>query len=288
MKFKLIKTYPGSPKLGTVVTDTNPNNGAMDSYFSLDWGISGKCAFKIGKDHNCESNPEFWEPVTQCCEKDTDFDGNCPIHRAEKIVIRTYIPKKEYEIKDYEIVSLVTNTYFGITDSAIDIKAFNEGFGAQKCSIHSIKRVSDGVIFTVGDLVNNLNNPNSWNIEKISIEKRGVRIDSRIGGVCPSFQNLQHAKKPLFTTSDGVKIFEGDKYWYVPKSELTATSKMAHKGSGTKGINVVYFATELAAKEYILKNKPCLSLKDVENLLYCGSIVDIKQSFKNLVEQRIK
>ena len=36
--YELIETYPGSPGLGTIVVDTNINNGAKDGYFSENWG----------------------------------------------------------------------------------------------------------------------------------------------------------------------------------------------------------------------------------------------------------
>lgn len=65
-KFKLIKTYPNSPKLGCIVVDTNPNNGATDAYFSENWGEpNNKGGFFIARHHKCEENPEFWEEIKE-------------------------------------------------------------------------------------------------------------------------------------------------------------------------------------------------------------------------------
>ena len=64
-KYKLIKEYPNSPKLGSVIIDTNPNNGAKDCWFSEDWGKSGSKAFFIPRSTNPEKHPEFWELVKE-------------------------------------------------------------------------------------------------------------------------------------------------------------------------------------------------------------------------------
>ena len=64
-KYKLIKEYPNSPKLGSVIIDTNTNNGAKDCWFSEDWGKSGSKAFFIPRSTNPEKHPEFWELVKE-------------------------------------------------------------------------------------------------------------------------------------------------------------------------------------------------------------------------------
>jgi len=71
--------------------------------------------------------------------------------------------------------------------------------------------------------------------------------------------------KPLFTTEDGVEIFEGNEYWYimdcVNNGKWEIQKKTAHgTGHNSKHIR---FSTKETAEEYILMNKPCLSLKDV-------------------------
>lgn len=66
-KYKLIKVYPGSPKLGSVITDTNPNNEAKDSWFDINWCKSNHNSFKLPLSLYPEKYPEFWEliePVT--------------------------------------------------------------------------------------------------------------------------------------------------------------------------------------------------------------------------------
>ncbi len=154
------------------------------------------------------------------------------------------------------------------------------------CSINSIKRLSDGAIFTVGDKVNNQGNPHSWNIKKISIEKGDIRIDSRQGGVCPNFQKLEHSKKSLFTTSDGVEIFDVDRYYAVDKRSFKKISGLGVNSVGRDENNYIYFSTELAAKTYILKNKPCLSYNDVCDMYRYQGQMEFKKDLFNLIQNK--
>lgn len=65
VKYKLIKCYPNSPKLGSVIMDTNPNNGAQDMWFEESWGKGGSQSFMLPKSTNPEKYPEFWEEVKE-------------------------------------------------------------------------------------------------------------------------------------------------------------------------------------------------------------------------------
>lgn len=72
-------------------------------------------------------------------------------------------------------------------------------------------------------------------------------------------------KPVLFTTEDGVDIKIGDDYWVWDFGELNNIHRVnkasrTHTGSG---IYRKYFSTKEAAEQYIIDNKPCLSLNDV-------------------------
>lgn len=79
MKYKLVKKYPGSPELGTIIYEAHdslwfyerPNNEFL------------KHAIKVIKD-----NPEFWQPII---EYDTEW-GNALI--GNLIAISTHIKNK--------------------------------------------------------------------------------------------------------------------------------------------------------------------------------------------------
>lgn len=82
--------------------------------------------------------------------------------------------------------------------------------------------------------------------------------------------------QPLFTTEDGNTVYEGDKFVIVelPSYRVSKSICINHAGAGGHG-NQKYFSTEVAANEYVLLNKPCLSLSDI--LKSWHSYEDIKQ-----------
>lgn len=61
--------------------------------------------------------------------------------------------------------------------------------------------------------------------------------------------------KPLFTTEDNVEIYEGDGFWGVDEKFNLNKNMTFH--------NFKYFSKKEAAIEYLLINKPCLSVNDV-------------------------
>ncbi len=204
-KYKLIREYPGSPELGAIVQDTNPNNGAKDSYFSLNWG-TGKQSFIVGKNHNCENQPEFWQEI---------------IEKKYEILKQEYYPGNHSNSK-----------------------------------IISIKRLSDGEIFTIGDKIKNSFSSCIGNILSFNIEGKGIIINKSydIG-----FNEISHVKKPLFKTTDGVDIFKNDECWVVINNTL---SKVNWKNNHPYEIPI-YFSTKEIAEEYILMNKPSLFINDI-------------------------
>lgn len=65
VKYKLIKCCPNSPKLGSIIMDTNPNNGTQDMWFEENWGKGGSQSFMLSKSTNPEKYPEFWEKIEE-------------------------------------------------------------------------------------------------------------------------------------------------------------------------------------------------------------------------------
>jgi hypothetical protein len=110
-------------------------------------------------------------------------------------------------------------------------------------------------------------------------------------------KQLQHIKQPLFTTEDGVDIFKNiDKYYtpiYIVDKALNI--RYCEKDFNVKhSENVKYFSIKEKAEEYILMNKPCLSLndifKDVEEMrkgLKTFENSQLAKRFKKLVQQKL-
>lgn len=242
MKYKLIKEYPGSPKLQYITT----NDGC---YFMTE----------------CKNYPEFWEPVVE---------------------------------KDYEILSLIFNKYGNLIKKDTILTKNNDNFEnllEHGCwNIHSVKRLSDGEIFTIGDLVGTPGSVYPLKEFKIIDSENTVAAHyykDKIGGsghYNHRLKNLKKAKQPLFTTEDDVDIFEGDEFYSTRKD--CSDSILKYNGNcleiaSTKCEEFVDFSTKEKAEEYVLMNKPCLSLKEVLEIV---PFLDRSgKKLKELVQQKL-
>ena len=75
----------------------------------------------------------------------------------------------------------------------------------------------------------------------------------------------EELKEKLFTTYDGVPIYEGDTYYFVSKYfDLYVTENALSRNLSESS---KYFSTEEAAKKYIYENKPRYSKRDLECIL---------------------
>jgi len=160
--------------------------------------------------------------------------------------------------------------------------------------IYSIKRLSDNEIFTIGDLINR--NGKSVKLEIIELDDfwmGGVAVNrkgSPFGGEC--LETLQKARIPIFTTEDGIDIFEDSNYYchINLKSFEIKESKIITKGvSGNLNPELFkYFSTKEAAEDYILMNKPCLSAQDVIDYTESkeGPLEGIDPDFIELVKRK--
>ena len=113
-KYRLIKTYPGSPELSTEIIETKINSlcPVNECY------INRKTFMLIGYDSfeikNPENYPEFWEKVVE-----KDYEILCIKHKKSKCFYRNSIDLRNLNLYD----------------------------------IHSVKRLSDGIIFKIGDYI---------------------------------------------------------------------------------------------------------------------------------------
>lgn len=244
-KFKLIKEYPGSPKLNTILT-----------HEELQY---------------CNWN-EYYEEVV---EKDYEILSlKCKSHDRLYILHSNGLYAFENE-KGY---------------SKLDI-SLNSGW-----FINSIKRLSDGEIFTIGDIVNTkVDDKYKQSILEINVKDNTVIFKTKLGFVI--LYIAKKTKQPLFTTEDGVDIFNGVRFWNVNifynLDEFQVTNdkyplKFIKDGSKQ-------FSTKEKAEEYILMNKPCLSINDVINTSctkaefhYLRTISVSKNKLKKLVKEKLK
>lgn len=206
-----------------------------------DYHPTKKCGRLVFRASEIENNPEFWEEIVE---------------------------------KDYEILQM--KNIHGISYSLFENGGLSR-YEKENHTIYQIKRLSDGEVFTIGDLVKRPCYKQPFKINHIHIAGDMVWLHSRpfVEGTCTHTLDenttLREAIKyesPLFTTEDNVDIFEGDKIWGVneenwkPFYHYATTLNVIEKWKYGK------FSTKKAAEEYILLNKPVeLSIKEITPII---------------------
>lgn len=212
--YKLIKEYPGSPKLGTIAHEDkyNPNK----YYTALG-------EFAMLTQNTLDKFSEFWEKVVE---------------------------------EDYEILEYYQGEYTYSKSHQNWNYICEKGYPIKK-----IKRLSDGEVFTVGDKINGKCGENQ---EIIKIDTEWIYYRSNVKNkeiYTYRLNEISKSKKPLFTTKDGVDIYEGDKYWLIVNSDMampnTARKEWSYNSENKR------FSTKKAAENYIKLHKPCLSYQEI-------------------------
>lgn len=197
--------------------------------------------------------------------------------------------------KDYEILSFVHDGSLSISKGYIvcmkDGKLYSgtqllteDHYLDSKCwSVNSIKRLSDGEVFTLGDMITTSNFTDPRKIVKI--RDNDEYMIEQTGGI----SKLENIKKrcKLFTTEDKVDIFEEDKCWYVNSFRLDCSKPEVWNGNVT---NIergrAYFSTKNAAEAWIDKHKPKVILTSEDGVkMYKGDRywwVSDKLDFNNI------
>lgn len=171
------------------------------------------------------------------------------------------------EKRDWEIVSVINPNGLVSEDWCVINNFITEDKRYLGYSIHSVRRLPSGEIFSVGDKV-------------IHVDGSYKEV---ITGFAPSFNGAMffyfeeekiHVKdlknflkapiqepkpKKLFTTLDGKDILIGDEFWYLENwSARRGVANTLHAGAFPT------YSTKEAAKEYIILNKPCLSISELK------------------------
>lgn len=233
---------------------------------------SANCSIETG----VEPSKQFWEEII--------FEIISFINSEEQIFVKNEIgifkTERDNELNDFGN----WRTLKHIFDVATDLK------------IYSVKRLYDNEIFSIGDKINfrglyGNNNAHKYDTIKGFKFKQdgslGVKYHNGLVGI----EKIQKYKEVLFTTEDGVDIFEGDEVTWLFRDELKiAGTRKADKNMYT---DLKYFSKKEKTEEYILLNKSCLSLNDLLSVwgdkkdlnIYKGS--PMFQKFKNLAKTKL-
>lgn len=201
-----------------------------------------------------ENSPEYWEEVVE---------------------------------KDYEILSYVAKD----NSNNITTKRRGAHLHEQYWKIHSVKRLSDGEVFKVGDRVRVYENSNIKTITEIIINinplvKEGIWL--RYGANSSHMSYVLKVEQPIFLTHDGKDIFTGDTVWYVNKENFYHDYIKAYPEVKFNSDINAYFLTEEEAKKYIIENKPALSINEFWEIA-CMSTSNFNKGtyMENLVTERL-
>lgn len=278
-KYKLIKEYPGSVKVGTIVEWSHLFKCFVNSsdktiklkplpvdYNEVEWSVS-----------LFETYKEFWEEVV---EKDYE-------------ILSIFYNNNLFDIIKYSDFNSQKQYWSKVTGTWI-----HETIHGRK--INSIKRLSDEEVFTVGDKIigtmsidENLKfGPGYTFIKSFRFINNMLYADISTGvlNIDKSFSNIKKyiEKQPLFKTEDGVDIFEGDTI-YVPQTASKWEISSYRVYSISKYTKAKVFSTKEKAEEWVIMNKPCLSLREVLDLYnsdgYISSIYKDNELIKKVKQK---
>lgn len=160
------------------------------------------------------------------------------------------------------------------------------------CGIFKIKRLSDNSIWIVGDTLNDFGTITKFKIQ--SDKWMVAHTDSPCGVFIEDFKKAPIQEKPvLFITEDGQNIIEWKTTIFSvrPDSSWSTTSQMA---MFVKKMDKhwKHFSSKDERGEYILLNKPMLSISDVQSVYskdrsFVGTDF-LMEGLKKLAQQRIQ
>ena len=131
-----------------------------------------------------------------------------------------------------------------------------------KQEISSVKRLSDGEVFTVGDKITGYSYEDARSIQTIKICRYTGMIELEQEKGFTSLCAATKVKQPIFLTHNGKDIFEGDKVWYVNKENFYYDYILAFPEVKFNSEIRAYFLTRVEAEEYIERNKPLFTTED--------------------------
>lgn len=234
-------------------------------------------------------NTNDWEEIIKC-EHKVKYNSLICSSCNELLGIFTKIKK------DYEILSIIDSNrqiyyskYSTIKDRfARNINTypiiFDNNINVIK-EIHSVKRLSDGEIFTIGDILEKGAVIDKFYFEDFGEGDELVFWNNKAGGG-NFIKNINKIKKPLFITEDGIEIFKESDCWVVTPQHYrlfkwSRTNKTIIDGEK-------YFSTKKVAEDYIILNKPCLSIKNIDDSLEKHKHIINKITFRDFLKNIVK
>lgn len=329
-KYKLIKCYPGCPDLGYITKPhTKGDEGShywMGSWFNPqdfpefweeiieipEYVKVLEDMFPLRKGDICKVSPEgiieseryknyydkyTWkESESKYWSKSTKKEYDAQICNYQILTFKylegfTTLRDNGYYVYNNVLPEECSNGKGATLEEMLDKSEFPDA------EIYSVKRLSDGEIFTIGDtLVGTM----SWKDGEIKIKRfvldtinNTINIEHCTGRTYYAFKKggecVKVYKKPLFTTEDGVNIFEGGEYWFVIPRSFRVNRMINATKSSLSGGSVKRFSTKQLAEEYIDMNKPQFSFNQIKSVfIKIGLPENYERHYKQWFEEELK
>lgn len=176
--------------------------------------------------------------------------------------------KQDWEIislkNDGDIYKLIVDQTYMSGAHTVSLKWALEN----KFQIHSVKRLSDETIFTIGDKVSDTTYSVNLSITDFVIDNACLRIQCRPLASKWHINEIQKVQS-LFTTEDGCPAYENYKVallstdnWLI--SYPVTAPQIPFKGDHNQ---FKYFSTIEKAEEWVYLNKKSISINDLKELL---------------------
>jgi len=262
-KFKLLKKYPGLPDNAYQAIQTG--TAIMDFRLTTE---KDDCHFGYISLSTLEKYTEYWQEIKENTYEILNFIGIIASNKNCLFSLRT---NGKYAYAPWQDSMAISKEAMLIGDLV---------------KINSVKRIADGEIFTLGD------NTTLGIITEIEINKNcryseiQLTFQNTIADLyCPNsndkskFLVKKKEKEPLLITEDGIPLYHNDRYYFLNTNTYVLSDLSyligKHSDEYTNIKYGKYFSTLESANEYIIKNKPCLSLREIFN---CSTISELGQS----------
>lgn len=176
---------------------------------------------------------------------------------AYKIYPEVFTPKSHVEDQPEFWEEIVEKTY---ETAALNIYRYESN--SIVTAIEEVKRLSDGEVFRVGDKYTILSGTHT--IGALEEDNNTIIVTSDDNLTRCSLDFIEKVKK-LFTTEDGVDIYEGDVCWAGHIEEGIDNFYLLDWAGNS--LDMKYFSTKEAAENYIERNQSRFTLKEVVEIV---------------------
>lgn len=241
----------------------------------------------IYKGHSCFGR--VWinsELEIRPCRRDDDIGSGA----GEAVTLRF---KKTPVSTGWEIVSFMAHYGEIVSDFSEPGRGIDRYLNDYHYSINSVRRLSDMVVFSIGNEVRYQHDSSThqFTICKFKIE-HGIMWATDLDGWA-NIEAIQKApvnppKPILFRTLDGKDIREGDEYWCLQSEWFIShcTTKDYDPSLAKKR-----FSTKEKANEFIIMNRPVLSVNDTwdyfKKFIHPGDKEKVLERLKELANKKI-